>query len=655
MSFFRRRMIAWRPGAILLFCLLCLSLQVPVESQTSYLRASRLGITFISSLDHPANDLRYQRALLLGAAWNRWPLYWDRVEHQPGVFDWTGYDRLVSEDMRHGLLVDAILLGRPGFRAQGGSIDGLNNPIFNDGSDTPGPGKSPNPANFWASFVYQAVMRYKPGGLLALQQGWLQGQGVTVWEIWNEPDLTMFWSGSPEEYARLLKVAYLTAHSADPNTQVMFGGLAYGNPDDNDWLAKVLAIYTHDPGRSTYNWYMDIVGVHNYTYARRTGLVVRRIEQVLAQYGLGRRVWVTESGVPVWDDYPGPTWAANDPTSRRLRATMEQQAAFVAESTVYAWAAGADVVFIHQLYDDCGNQAGGTNFPPHNGDLCTINPVCAGDAYGLYRNDRGEACFSLHTLPGTPRPAAGAFYRLAQIFGAVPFNNGKIESPNSEVSLISFDRPSTNERILVMWNRRLAQAELKVDATSSEAQLYAMDNQDWLIAPSEGQYTIGLAPATRDDYPYLPSGEASGIGGPPFIMVERVEHPPASTLEAGLAEEPLSLTPGSITATQPPRPTVDPALDIDPPLTSMTPLPLVSPATFTVYWSGEDNSGIQKFLIWVRANGGSWQPWLETKDGQGQYTGTSGSTYEFAAWAQDLAGNWSPNVDLQPQTITTVQ
>jgi hypothetical protein len=38
-----------------------------------------------------------------------------------------------------------------------------------------------------------------------------------------------------------------------------------------------------------------------------------------------------------------------------------------------------------------------------------------------------------------------------------------------------------------------------------------------------------------------------------------------------------------------------------------------------------------------------------------QYTGASGSTYEFAVWAVDLAGNWSANVELVPQAVTHVE
>ena len=96
------------------------------------------------------SDQRYQQAVFLGAGWNRWPLYWDRVERSPGQYDWAAYDQLVTGDIRHGLRSNAILLGRPGFHQNGGGINGLHSPVFSDGNDQPGPGKTINPANEWA-------------------------------------------------------------------------------------------------------------------------------------------------------------------------------------------------------------------------------------------------------------------------------------------------------------------------------------------------------------------------------------------------------------------------------------------------------------------------------------------------------------------------
>jgi hypothetical protein len=44
---------------------------------------------------------------------------------------------------------------------------------------------------------------------------------VRVWEIWNEPDLSSFWSGAVEDYVALLAAAYRGAKRADPECLVV--------------------------------------------------------------------------------------------------------------------------------------------------------------------------------------------------------------------------------------------------------------------------------------------------------------------------------------------------------------------------------------------------------------------------------------------------
>jgi hypothetical protein len=654
-----------RFGLILLLTLL-IAVATSAQHSPQAIRADRLGLTFISSIDHPAPEARYQRALLLGAGWNRWPLYWDRIERGPGQFDWSGYDRLVNDDVRHGLRVNAILLGRPGFHADGGAVANLGAPVFADGTDTPAPGKAINPGHPWASFVFQAVSRYRPGGLLAAQRGWGPGSGVTVWEVWNEPDLALFWTGGVEAYARLLKVAWLAAHAADPNAYVMFGGLAYGDPDTQNWLAETLAVIQNDPARAAHNWYMDAIAVHAYSYARRAGLVVRRVKQTLREFGLDRRVWLNESGGPVWDDYPGPVWMRDRPEERPYRLTMQQQAALVVLSTAYAWANGADVVLIHQLYDDCGDAAG--NFPPHNGELCAGGAACQGDAYGLFRNERGEVCFSQHPMPGTPRPSAAAFYLMAQVFGTQPFTGGDVQGYETGGASITFQRPLSNQRIVILWNRRFGRIQQSIGAWGDQATLYTLDGQDYVLMPTDGQYTLALDPATPTSHPGLPDGEPSAVGGPPVILIETITRPPTATptvtpevpegtLTAGPTSAPLTPQVGPLTSTSTPPPTLDPAFDTRPPVPNLNPLPVISPPTFTVSWLALDESGIRTYVVFYRVDGGEWQMWLTVTDGatEAAFTGEAGRRYDFALWAEDLAGNWSENVELTPQASTAVQ
>jgi hypothetical protein len=658
---------------------------------------NRLGFAHISAAEGGTPETRYQQARALGAVWNRYPIYWDRVEIAPGTFDWRSYDVQVSDDLRHGFKINAILLGRPTFRAEpddNSRIQGLNEPIFSDGSDYPGAEKTINPGNPWATYVYETVNRYKPGGVLAQQGGIALNSGISVWEVWNEPDFELFWSAGIPTYARLLKVAYLAAHHADPNAQVMFAGLLYNS--GSNWLAQVLKILVDDPYHEQFNWYIDQVAVHSYSDPWRTGWLVLNVRQTLIAYGLERPIWVTETGVAVWDDYPGPTWAVSstpdDVSRRRLRATQEQQGWFVIQSAAYAWSEGADVVIFHQLYDDCGDQPAGTNFPPHDGSICQANANCQGDAHGFFRNWVNAVCFSQSPQPGTPRSAAKAYQLLAQLFNRA-FEPERTLQLGKEVVALEFRLMSPDrlgERLIVMWNRTFQPVQVMVPSEGSTAQFITLENAanpDPVFLLPEGQipvfateetveegtptptpqvvrnlpaYAITLAPAYPDNYSDLQPGADAAIGGPPVILLERrdgvvlpmtfsfdipiegVEAPPVGTVQP---------TPGSVIM----APTTDPANDTVPPLAELAPLPTTSPATFTVSWQGSDNSGIVSYTVWVRENGQNWRAWMETTDTRAEFSGQPGILYEFDIWAVDLAGNWSSNIDLQPRTSTTVQ
>ena len=637
----------------------------PAQLADRYIRADRLGITFISSAEDPASDERYNNALLLGAGWTRWPMYWQTVETSPGWFNWTRYDELIERDLSFGLQINAILLNRPEFHADGNSIAGLNEPVFADGSDFPGAGKAINPANPWARYVYEAVNRYKPGGILARARGLQPGEGVRVWEVWNEPDYPPFWSGGILAYARLLKVAYLAAHHADPDTTVMFGGLLY-NSEDN-WLARVLAIYENDPYRVENNWYMDAVAIHSYSYPWRSGWLTRVVRQTFIAYKIDKPIWLNETGVSVWDDYPGPVWV-QESSSRQKLATVEQSAWYMIQSAAYAWVEGAYAVFHHQLYDDCGDQPPGTNFPPHNGELCSGEGLCFGNAFGLFRNESESICYSQHPLPGTPRTTATAFRMLAEVFGRQEFTRGGVSRTETGLTIISFVRPASSERIRVIWNRRFEDQVVEIEAEGVSAQLYTL-NGNRLLSPSDGIYRIELGAAQPDNQPLLEPGDISAIGGPPIILVETVEGlqtDPADTSlptpdAAPTQEQPLLPSSGPIVET---RPDFGPILGAEPtevattddltPQTFVEALPQSSPATFTVRWGAEAPGGVVRYLVWLRVDGGAWQPWLETTRSEADYTGEPGSLVEFAVWAVDRAGNWSSNTDLAPQASTRI-
>ncbi len=501
------------------------------------IRAARLGVTFISTAQDPVSETRYQAGLDTGAGWNRWPLYWSVVEPEPDQWNWSAYDRLVAADVRHGLRINAILLGRPDARAaaeSGGEVPAnLWEPVFDDGTDAPGSDKRISRENYWATFVYRAARRYMPGGVLGTLLGFGPDQGIRVWEVWNEPDLPIFWRGGVDNYARLLKVACLAIRHADPEARIMFGGLANHQPVD--WLAESLKSIAEDPDHAQHGWYFDILALHNYSFALGTWEVIDDAKQTLGAFGLERPIWVNESGVPAWDDYPGPIWA-DEAAERDLRATMQEQAAFVVQSAAYAFIAGAEVYFHHQLYDDCGNQRPGVDFPPHNGELCQEGFQCWGDAFGLYRNPADGPCFRQHPEAGTPRPALHAFQTLAQVFGVEDFEPVSLEHRGEErlETWVTFRRPRTRERILVVWNRSGADVEVTIPAVGNRATLYDIAGHAGTIGPSaEGVYHLILPAATNQTYAFLPSAERYAIGGVPYILIEQ-DFPDAPQLPEGV-------------------------------------------------------------------------------------------------------------------------
>ncbi len=591
------------------------------------------GVNFISAAGAPADEARYQNAIATGTDLNRWPFYWYSVETSAGVFDWSQADSVVAADLAHGLQTQLILMGTPGFYSSGKAVvqtippypsgrystgwwpavDGrapaspaspptnLNAPIFSDGTDLPGPGKTINPDNYWARFVHAAVSRYS-------------AMGITQWEVWNEQDYSFFWSGTAGEYARLLKVAYLAAKQANPAAQISLGGLA--NFEKPGFLADVMATLNGDAMAPSYDFFFDLLATHSYSYAWESWYHVWRAGKTLGNYGLDKPIWLNESGTPAWDDYPGPTW---DPNSG-FRSSMLEGAAYVIQSAMYAKYAGADVVFHFQLYDDCGNCPAGSDFPPNDGSICDPNNVCgtcAGDAFGLITNPRDAACFTQHPNPETARPVLNAYQVLTtHLRGLEPLwrmRPGGTDPYNGPQEWIAFYRPATRQRVLGLWARFGTDETALVPATGASAQLIDQAGNVTTLTPAGDSYSLTLDQATNQNLPYAPTTYA--IGGPPLILVETDTRPPI------------------VTAT----------------------VPAISTPAIQVQWSGEDlGSGLLDYDVWVSVDGGPLTLWLQdTTSTSDTYLGLDGHTYGFAAAGRDRAGNQG-SVPTNPQAVTFV-
>ena len=182
-----------------------------------------------------ARDMDSERAM--GLRWTFMPVYW-RLLEPAGPADlsqdvppaWKALDNFVIAAHERGL---NVLMQAP---VIGGNAGGPP-----DWAGRREPGKSaPKNMQALADFAGKLAARYRPGGTLALREGWGNRYGVRAWELDNEP-ATYFtsWTGQAGDYAEFATKAGRRIHQADPKAVVVVPALACGG-GDYTWLEDAL-------------------------------------------------------------------------------------------------------------------------------------------------------------------------------------------------------------------------------------------------------------------------------------------------------------------------------------------------------------------------------------------------------------------------------
>jgi hypothetical protein len=232
-------------------------------------------------------------------AWRLWDagVDWPSLEPNKGQWQFGTLDHYVSLAQQNHT---AILLPLGGSPAWASARPQLPSPYS--------PGFTAEPANIedWRTYVRAVVTRYK-------------GR-IEAYEIWNEPNLRDFWSGTTDQMLTLTKEAFQIIHAVDPNALVVSPSAtaAYGVP----WLAEFL-----NKGGGQY---VDVIGFHFYvdphTLSPEDMLpVIQRVRRVMADLGLSTKpLWNTETG------WMQPAKFDSD----------ELAAGFLARAYILSWAAG---------------------------------------------------------------------------------------------------------------------------------------------------------------------------------------------------------------------------------------------------------------------------------------------------------------------------
>ncbi len=212
------------------------------------------------------------------AQWVRFDFDWSWVQHDgPTSWNWSAIDRIVNAVNQRGMSVIALPTYSPPWAVPPGATD-----------------KHPpsNPQDF-ANFVRSAALRYVP-------------QGVLVWEIWNEPNVSQFWAHpDPAAYAGLLKVSAEALRSVSRNVTVLTGGTSPAETHPGSSVSPptfIKRMYDAGAGGS-----FDGVAIHTYTFpndptsriSSNALLQARDIHNEMVARGEGDKlIWSTETGAP---------------------------------------------------------------------------------------------------------------------------------------------------------------------------------------------------------------------------------------------------------------------------------------------------------------------------------------------------------------------
>jgi O-antigen ligase len=136
-----------------------------------------------------------------GVLWTRQRFPWDRIEPEPGHFDWTAWDPIVAGAAAHNLHLIALLDGSPAWARRPGDGD---NPLA-----------PPQERADFGRFVAAFAQRY--------------GDRIDVYQIWDEPNIAPHWgqrSVDPPDYLGLLREGFYQVRAADPSALILLAALA---------------------------------------------------------------------------------------------------------------------------------------------------------------------------------------------------------------------------------------------------------------------------------------------------------------------------------------------------------------------------------------------------------------------------------------------
>jgi len=218
-----------------------------------------------------AGGIKTQQELLdhMGIRWILYTFNWDRIESEPGQWDFQYYDEIVDMTNEAGIKTLGIL-----------AYDSPHIHADNKRHNYIPPDKIEN----FQEYVRRTVEHFR-------------GR-IGAWCIWNEPNTNLFWTGSDKEFFELARLAADAVREIDSEVILMGGAFNRGVFG----LQKKFIQGLFDSGAMKK---CDAVAFHPYELnPSRSARLYDKFKKMIDPYGFGNKIWITEIGYPTSGWYP---------------------------------------------------------------------------------------------------------------------------------------------------------------------------------------------------------------------------------------------------------------------------------------------------------------------------------------------------------------
>jgi len=166
---------------------------------------------------------------------------------------------------------------------------------------------------------------------------------VKVFEIWNEPDIPIFWEPAPNltEFAQIYLYTRAAIHEVDPTATVIIGGLVYAS-------TSLPALYAAEP---SLRGNTDGVAIHPYRGTAAAMETAVNYDISLDASTIDAPIYVNEYG---WNGVPG-TWQGVTEAEREAYTEQATQVIGrepqVVDMEPFCWGCGQDYDSAFELYN----------------------------------------------------------------------------------------------------------------------------------------------------------------------------------------------------------------------------------------------------------------------------------------------------------------